>query len=136
MMLRILSEVSHCFIDYSFQATLDSIAGFIPYRNLGLQYKFHAFGSWLGMKGVDLTNYQQKMQNIDRTVSMDSLSNLGLDAKTLEQNQQIGEAVNSNSTLNFGGLFLEYQQEKESFLSSFVGQVLRRIIYYENKCSI
>ncbi|KAF3323152.1 hypothetical protein FCM35_KLT13141 [Carex littledalei] len=131
---RVIVELAG-YTNEGFIATLDSIAGFIPYRNLRLRYKFHAFDSWLGMKGVDLTNYQQKVQNIDSTVSMDSLPDLGLDAKTLEQNQQIGEAVNSNSTLNFGGLFVEYQREKESFLSSFIGQKLKVRVSMADKSS-
>lgn len=107
--------------------------GFIPYQNLSLRYKFIAFESWLSKKGVDLTLYQQKVQNVDSIGSMDSLPKLGLDTKTQEENQQIEVPANSNLNSNFGDLFLEYQQEKDAFLSSFIGQVLE-VLFIMKKC--
>jgi hypothetical protein len=78
---------------------------------------------------VNLTSYQQKV-HIDSIGSMNCLP----DTKIQEENQQFAVPANSNSTLNFKELFLEYQQEKDAFLSSIIGQVLRNITFIIKKC--
>ncbi|KAJ4807896.1 30S ribosomal protein S1 [Rhynchospora pubera] len=122
---RILVELTG-YNNEGFFATLGSIVGSIPYQNLNPRYKFFDFEPWLRKKGVDLTFYQPKVQMIDTIGSMDSLPDLGIDTKTLEQNEKISEQLpNSNSALNFEDLLLQYQGEKNAFLSSFIGQKLK-----------
>ncbi|KAJ1277523.1 hypothetical protein BS78_04G010900 [Paspalum vaginatum] len=105
-----------------FVVSLDSLIGFLPYRNLATKWKFLAFETWLRRKGGDPSLYRQNLgledgfEGHDRNVEPESSSVL----KIAEEDQE-----SLPSKPKFEDLLRAYNQEKSKFLSSFIGQRLR-----------
>ncbi|TVU33670.1 hypothetical protein EJB05_25502, partial [Eragrostis curvula] len=105
-----------------FVVSLDSLIGFLPYRNLATKWKFLAFETWLRRKGCDPSLYKQNLgledgfEVHDRIVESESTS--VAEASGLDQ-----ESVPSKP--KFEDLLRMYNLEKSKFLSSFIGQRLR-----------
>ncbi|KAK9144954.1 hypothetical protein Sjap_004857 [Stephania japonica] len=98
-----------------FVASFGSLIGFLPYRNLGLKWKFLAFESWVRKKGLDPSMYKQNLGLIEgyelhkRTANEENVS------PTKE-----GSELSPNMKLE--DLLAMYNQEKMEFLASFIGQ--------------
>jgi hypothetical protein len=100
--------------------SLDSLIGFLPYRNLATKWKFLAFETWLRRRGGDPSLYKQSLgledgfEVNDKIIESESISV----AETSGQDQ---ESVLSKP--KFEDLLRTYNLEKSKFLSSFIGQV-------------
>jgi hypothetical protein len=100
--------------------SLDSLIGFLPYRNLATKWKFLAFETWLRRRGGDPSLYKQSLgledgfEVNDKSIESESISV----AETSGQDQ---ESVPSKP--RFEDLLRTYNLEKSKFLSSFIGQV-------------
>ena len=100
--------------------SLDSLIGFLPYRNLATKWKFLAFETWLRRKGGDPSLYKQNLgledgfEVHDRNIEPESSSV----SKVAEEYQE-----SPPSKPKFEDLLRAYNQEKSKFLSSFIGQV-------------
>lgn len=106
------------FYRFYYQVSFGSSIGFLPYRNLGAKWKFLAFESWLRKKGVDPSLYRQ---NLSILGSYDASSkDLGLESTSGKENQN---SEVSPTKVKFEDLYEAYDQEKNKFLSSFIGQV-------------
>ncbi|GJM90006.1 hypothetical protein PR202_ga06242 [Eleusine coracana subsp. coracana] len=105
-----------------FVVSLDSLIGFLPYRNLATKWKFLAFETWLRRMGGDPSLYKQNLgledsfDVSDRSVESESSS-------LAESSGQDQEFVPSKP--KFEDLLQTYNLEKSKFLSSFIGQRLR-----------
>ncbi|KAK3151960.1 hypothetical protein QOZ80_2BG0152630 [Eleusine coracana subsp. coracana] len=105
-----------------FVVSLDSLIGFLPYRNLATKWKFLAFETWLRRMGGDPSLYKQNLgledsfDVSDRSVESESSS-------FAESSGQDQEFVPSKP--KFEDLLRTYNLEKSKFLSSFIGQRLR-----------
>ncbi|KAL6848379.1 hypothetical protein ACP4OV_021673 [Aristida adscensionis] len=105
-----------------FVVSLDSLIGFLPYRNLATKWKFLAFETWLRRKGGDPSLYKQNLgledgfEVHDRSIESESSSV----SEIADQDQ---ESLPSKPT--FEDLLRTYNLEKSKFLSSFIGQRLR-----------
>ncbi|KAL5199733.1 hypothetical protein ABZP36_020936 [Zizania latifolia] len=105
-----------------FVVSLDSLIGFLPYRNLATKWKFLAFETWLRQKGGDPSLYKQILaieecfEVNDRNI--DSVSRSDSELATQDQGSL-------PSKEKFEDLLRTYNQEKSKFLSSFIGQRLR-----------
>ncbi|KAG8076519.1 hypothetical protein GUJ93_ZPchr0006g40649 [Zizania palustris] len=105
-----------------FVVSLDSLIGFLPYRNLATKWKFLAFETWLRQKGGDPSLYKQilaieeSFEVNDRNIESVSRS----DSELATQDQGY-----LPSKEKFEDLIRTYNQEKSKFLSSFIGQRLR-----------
>ncbi|CAL5024728.1 unnamed protein product [Urochloa decumbens] len=105
-----------------FVVSLDSLIGFLPYRNLATKWKFLAFETWLRRKGGDPSLYKQSLGLEDGFDVHDR--NIEPDSSTVSE--VAGEDQGSlSSTPKFEDLLRAYNQEKSKFLSSFIGQRLR-----------
>nr|XP_020199410.2 uncharacterized protein LOC109785209 [Aegilops tauschii subsp. strangulata] len=116
---RVEVELINCSAK-GFVVSLDSMIGFLPYRNLATKWKFLAFETWLRRKGGDPSLYKQSMsmeegsEVSDRSIEPESVSEVAhQDQGTLQ------------SRLKFEELLRTYDEEKSKFLSSFIGQRLR-----------
>ncbi|VAI53343.1 unnamed protein product [Triticum turgidum subsp. durum] len=116
---RVEVELINCSAK-GFVVSLDSMIGFLPYRNLATKWKFLAFETWLRRKGGDPSLYKQSMsmeegsEVNDRSIETESVSEVAhQDQGTLQ------------SRLKFEELLRTYDEEKSKFLSSFIGQRLR-----------
>ncbi|KAE8776513.1 30S ribosomal protein S1 [Hordeum vulgare] len=116
---RVEVELINCSAK-GFVVSLDSMIGFLPYRNLATKWKFLAFETWLRRKGGDPSLYKQSMSMEegsdvnDRSIEPESVSEVAhQDQGTLQ------------SRLKFEELLRTYDEEKSKFLSSFIGQRLR-----------
>nr|CAB3448560.1 unnamed protein product [Digitaria exilis] len=105
-----------------FLVSLDSLIGFLPYRNLATKWKFLAFETWLRRKGGDPSLYRQSLgledgfEVNDRNIEPEPSSVLevaGEDQGSLPSKPKIEDLLRA------------YNQEKSKFLSSFIGQRLR-----------
>lgn len=96
------------------------MTGFLPYRNLPAKWKFLAFESWLRRKGLDPGNYRQNLGVVGK-----------YDANSLKDSSESGLGSDINNKPNMAllpdmkleDLLMVYDQEKLTYLSSFVGQV-------------
>uniref|UniRef100_J3L8X8 S1 motif domain-containing protein n=2 Tax=Oryza brachyantha TaxID=4533 RepID=J3L8X8_ORYBR len=105
-----------------FVVSLDSLIGFLPYRNLATKWKFLAFETWLRQKGGDPSLYKQSM-GIEESFevndkNMESVSSLDSELGAQDQGSL-------PSKEKFEDLLRTYNIEKSKFLSSFIGQRLR-----------
>ncbi|XP_009398552.1 uncharacterized protein LOC103983107 isoform X1 [Musa acuminata AAA Group] len=113
-----------------FVVSFGSLIGFLPYRNLGAKWKFLAFESWLRKKGVDPSLYRQ---NLSILGSYDARSkDLGLESTSGKENQN---SEVSPTKVKFEDLYEAYDQEKNKFLSSFIGQRLKVSVILADKNS-
>ncbi|XP_047340977.1 uncharacterized protein LOC124944694 [Impatiens glandulifera] len=104
-----------------FVVSFGSLIGFLPYRNLVARWKFIAFESWLRKKGLDPSKYRQNLgivgkSNSDNISALDTASATNID-------QKFEEEILPDMKLD--DLSRIYDQEKLSFLSSFVGQKIK-----------
>uniref|UniRef100_A0A1D1Y231 30S ribosomal protein S1 n=1 Tax=Anthurium amnicola TaxID=1678845 RepID=A0A1D1Y231_9ARAE len=104
-----------------FFVSFGSLIGFLPFRNLGTKWKFLAFESWLRKKGLDPFLYKQKLRIMGSYVVQkknvtDSSENLR------DRYEDTGQLA---PDMKFEDLLDMYDQEKNKFLSSFVGQTIR-----------
>lgn len=96
------------------------MVGFLPYRNLSSKWKFLAFETWLKQKGLDPSIYKQNSGTITsfdtdiKIFSPDSPPSLEIDGK-------VEDKISPDMKLE--DLLRIYDQEKNRFLSSFIGQV-------------
>ncbi|CAO2033974.1 unnamed protein product [Urochloa humidicola] len=105
-----------------FVVSLDSLIGFLPYRNLATKWKFLAFETWLRRKGGDPSFYKQSLGLEDGYEVHDS----NLEPESSSVSEVSGEDQGSlPSKPKFEDLLRAYNQEKSKFLSSFIGQRLR-----------
>ncbi|CAN6227069.1 unnamed protein product [Urochloa humidicola] len=105
-----------------FVVSLDSLIGFLPYRNLATKWKFLAFETWLRRKGGDPSFYKQSLGLEDGYEVHDS--NLEPESSSvLEVSSEDQGSLPSKP--KFEDLLRAYNQEKSKFLSSFIGQRLR-----------
>ncbi|KAM0907914.1 hypothetical protein ACQ4PT_015793 [Festuca glaucescens] len=118
---RVEVELINCSAK-GFVVSLDSMIGFLPYRNLATKWKFLAFETWLRRKGGDPSLYKQSM-------SMEEGSEVN-DRSIEEESSSVSEVDHQDqgtlqSRLKFEELLRTYDEEKSKFLSSFIGQRLR-----------
>ncbi|CAL5024491.1 unnamed protein product [Urochloa decumbens] len=105
-----------------FFVSLDSLIGFLPYRNLATKWKFLAFETWLRRKGGDPSFYKQSLGLEDGLEVHDS----NIEPESSSVSEVAGEDQGSlPSKPKFEDLLRAYNQEKSKFLSSFIGQRLR-----------
>ncbi|XP_068640036.1 uncharacterized protein [Aristolochia californica] len=114
---RIEVELISC-SSRGFVASLGSLLGFLPYRNLGARWKFLAFESWLRKKGLNPSLYKQNL-GILGSYEVQT-KNLPPDANSLSE---VDQKVEKKKTVE--DLLKEYDKEKTKFLSSFVGQKIK-----------
>jgi hypothetical protein len=89
------------------------LEGFLPYRNLFSKWKFFAFESWLRQRGLDPSMYRQ---------SLVTTTNYDADSPSLKENDgNLEDKISPDMKLE--DLLKIYDQEKNKFLSSFIGQV-------------
>jgi len=114
---RVEVELINCSAK-GFVVSLDSMIGFLPYRNLATKWKFLAFETWLRRKGGDPSLYKQSM-------SMDEDSEVN-DSR-IESVSEVAQQDQGTlqSRLKYEELLRTYDEEKSKFLSSFIGQRLR-----------
>ncbi|RLN09182.1 uncharacterized protein C2845_PM11G12340 [Panicum miliaceum] len=114
-------ELINC-IPKGFVVSLDSLIGFLPYRNLAAKWKFLAFETWLRRKGGDPSLYKQSLGLEDGYEVHDR----SIEPESSSVSEVAGEDQESlPSKLKFEDLLRAYNQEKSKFLSSFIGQRLR-----------
>jgi predicted RNA-binding protein with RPS1 domain len=118
---RVEVELINCSAK-GFVVSLDSMIGFLPYRNLATKWKYLAFETWLRRKGGDPSLYKQSM-------SMEEGSEVN-DRSIEEESSSVSEVAHQDqgtlqSRLKFEELLRTYDEEKSKFLSSFIGQRLR-----------
>ncbi|XP_027921033.1 uncharacterized protein LOC114179038 isoform X2 [Vigna unguiculata] len=105
-----------------FIVSFGSLVGFLPYRNLNSKWKFLAFETWLKQKGLDPSIYKQNSGTITsfdtdiKIFSPDSPPSLEIDGK-------VDNKISPDMKLE--DLLRIYDQEKNRFLSSFIGQKLK-----------
>lgn len=105
-----------------FVVSLDSLIGFLPYRNLATKWKFLAFETWLRRKGGDPSLYKQSLGLEDSF----EVNDTNLEPESSSVSKIAGEDQESlSSKPKFEDLIRAYNQEKSKFLSSFIGQRLR-----------
>ncbi|RLM78670.1 uncharacterized protein C2845_PM12G00890 [Panicum miliaceum] len=105
-----------------FVVSLDSLIGFLPYRNLATKWKFLAFETWLRRKGGDPSLYKQSLGLEDGYEVHDR----NIEPESSSVSEVAGEDQESlPSKPKFEDLLRAYSQEKSKFLSSFIGQRLR-----------
>ncbi|CAN6236871.1 unnamed protein product [Urochloa humidicola] len=105
-----------------FVVSLDSLIGFLPYRNLATKWKFLAFETWLRRRGGDPSFYKQSLGLEDGYEVHDS----NIEPESSSVSEVAGEDQGSlPSKPKFEDLLRAYNQEKSKFLSSFIGQRLR-----------
>ncbi|KAL6629711.1 hypothetical protein ACP70R_029476 [Stipagrostis hirtigluma subsp. patula] len=105
-----------------FVVSLDSLIGFLPYRNLATKWKFLAFETWLRRKGGDPSLYKQ---NLGLEDGFDVI-----ERSTESESSSVSEVADQDqgslpSKPKFEDLLRTYNLEKSKFLSSFIGQRLR-----------
>ncbi|MQL84188.1 hypothetical protein Taro_016673 [Colocasia esculenta] len=113
-----------------FVVSFGSLIGFLPYRTLGAKWKFLAFESWLRKKGLDPSIYRQNL-SIMGSYEVQK-SNL------VDSSQNLTDGFNDKDKLapdmKLEELFHMYDQEKNKFLSSFVGQMIRvSVVFVDQK---
>lgn len=100
--------------------SLDSLIGFLPYRNLATKWKFLAFETWLRRKGGDPSLYKQSLGLVDSF----EVNDRNIEPESSPVFKIAGEDQESlSSKQKFEDLIRAYNQEKSKFLSSFIGQV-------------
>ena len=100
--------------------SLDSLIGFLPYRNLATKWKFLAFETWLRRKGGDPSLYKQSLGLDDNF----EVNDMNIEPESSPVSKIAGEDQESvSSKPKFEDLIRAYNQEKSKFLSSFIGQV-------------
>ncbi|XP_066324652.1 uncharacterized protein [Miscanthus floridulus] len=105
-----------------FVVSLDSLIGFLPYRNLATKWKFLAFETWLRRKGCDPSLYKQSLGLEDSF----EVNDRNIEPESSSVFKIAGEDQESlSSKPRFEDLIRAYNQEKSKFLSSFIGQRLR-----------
>ncbi|XP_066317788.1 uncharacterized protein [Miscanthus floridulus] len=105
-----------------FVVSLDSLIGFLPYRNLATKWKFLAFETWLRRKGGDPSLYKQSLGLDDNF----EVNDMNIEPESSSVSKIAGEDQESvSSKPKFEDLIRAYNQEKSKFLSSFIGQRLR-----------
>ncbi|XP_062217952.1 uncharacterized protein LOC133918214 isoform X2 [Phragmites australis] len=105
-----------------FVVSLDSLIGFLPYRNLATKWKFLAFETWLRRKGGDPSLYKQNLGLEDGLVVHDG----SIESESSSVSEVAGQDQGSlPSKPKFEDLLRTYNLEKSMFLSSFIGQRLR-----------
>ncbi|CAD6340865.1 unnamed protein product [Miscanthus lutarioriparius] len=105
-----------------FVVSLDSLIGFLPYRNLATKWKFLAFETWLRRKGGDPSLYKQSLGLEDSF----EVNDRNIEPESSSVFKIAGEDQESlSSKPKFEDLIRAYNQEKSKFLSSFIGQRLR-----------
>ncbi|PUZ73719.1 hypothetical protein GQ55_1G010000 [Panicum hallii var. hallii] len=105
-----------------FVVSLDSLIGFLPYRNLATKWKFLAFETWLRRKGGDPSLYKQSLGLEDGY----DVHDRNIEPESSSVSEVAGEDQESlPSKPKFEDLLRAYNQEKSKFLSSFIGQRLR-----------
>ncbi|XP_062224326.1 uncharacterized protein LOC133922837 [Phragmites australis] len=105
-----------------FVVSLDSLIGFLPYRNLATKWKFLAFETWLRRKGGDPSLYKQNLGLEDGFEVHDGSKESESSSVTEVAGQDQGSLP---SKPKFEDLLRTYNLEKSKFLSSFIGQRLR-----------
>ncbi|XP_020599167.1 uncharacterized protein LOC110038617 [Phalaenopsis equestris] len=109
-----------------FVASVGSLIGFLPYRNLGTKWKFLAFESWLRKKGLDPSLYKQNLSIMGNYVGQS-------ENPALDSCQILEKEIVSLPDMKFEGLLKTYEQEKMKYLSSFVGQRLRVSVIHADR---
>ncbi|XP_004952155.1 uncharacterized protein LOC101774630 [Setaria italica] len=105
-----------------FVVSLDSLIGFLPYRNLATKWKFLAFETWLRRKGGDPSLYKHSLGLEDGLEVPDR----NIEPESSSISEVAGEDQGSlPSKPKLEDLLRAYNQEKSKFLSSFIGQRLR-----------
>ncbi|ESW32036.1 hypothetical protein PHAVU_002G287600 [Phaseolus vulgaris] len=105
-----------------FIVSFGSLVGFLPYRNLNSKWKFFAFETWLKQKGLDPSMFKQNsgtFTSFDTDIkifSPDSPPSPEIDGK-------VEDKISPDMKLE--DLLRIYYQEKNRFLSSFIGQKLK-----------
>ncbi|XP_022738074.1 uncharacterized protein LOC111290845 [Durio zibethinus] len=105
-----------------FVVSFGSLIGFLPYRNLAVNWKFLAFESWLRQKGLDPSVYKQNLGVIGSAGMMSK--NSSLDPNSESENNQHFEG-NLSPDMKLEDLLSIYDREKLKFLSLFVGQTVK-----------
>uniref|UniRef100_A0ACD5Z8B6 Uncharacterized protein n=1 Tax=Avena sativa TaxID=4498 RepID=A0ACD5Z8B6_AVESA len=128
---RVEVELINCSAK-GFVVSLDSMIGFLPYRNLATKWKFLAFETWLRRKGGDPSLYKQSM-------SMEESSEVN-DRSIEPESSSVSEVAHQDqgtlqSRLKFEELLRTYDEEKSKFLSSFIGQRLRVSVVLADRSS-
>lgn len=107
------------------QVSFGSLIGFLPYRNLGAKWKFLAFESWLRQKGLDPSMYRQNLGTIGSYDVSNRITTLNSSVDPKVDKNLGGEIL---ADMKLEDLLRVYDQEKMKFLSSFVGQVWKKLI--------
>ncbi|KAK2439017.1 30S ribosomal protein S1 protein [Trifolium repens] len=108
-----------------FDVSFGTLEGFLPYRNLFSKWKFFAFESWLRQRGLDPSMYRQ---NLVTTTNYDA------DSPSLKENDgNLEDKISPDMKLE--DLLRIYDQEKNKFLSSFIGQKIKAYVFYADRKS-
>ncbi|XP_052142119.1 uncharacterized protein LOC127761828 [Oryza glaberrima] len=105
-----------------FVVSLDSLIGFLPYRNLATKWKFLAFETWLRQKGGDPSLFKQSV-GIEESFEVNDRNIESVSSSDSELSVQDQGSMPSKE--KFEDLLRTYNTEKSKFLSSFIGQRLR-----------
>uniref|UniRef100_A0A0D9VBB3 S1 motif domain-containing protein n=1 Tax=Leersia perrieri TaxID=77586 RepID=A0A0D9VBB3_9ORYZ len=105
-----------------FVVSLDSLIGFLPYRNLATKWKFLAFETWLRQKGGDPSLYKQSV-SIEESFEVNDRNIESVSSSDSELAAQDQDSLPSKEKIE--DLLRTYNTEKSKFLSSFIGQRLR-----------
>ncbi|KAF0934371.1 hypothetical protein E2562_025000 [Oryza meyeriana var. granulata] len=114
-------ELINCSLK-GFVVSLDSLIGFLPYRNLATKWKFLAFETWLRQKGGDPSLYKQSV-GIEESFEVNDRNTESVSSSDSELAAQDQGSLPSKE--KFEDLLRTYNIEKSKFLSSFIGQRLR-----------
>lgn len=115
-----------------FVASLGSLIGFLPYRNLAAKWKFLAFESWLRKNGLDPSKYRQHLGIIGN----DEVSNktTSLQSSPIPEVGQ-KEKIEVSADMELEDLLRIYDHEKIQYLSSYIGQFIRVNIFLVDRKS-
>ncbi|KAK2385074.1 30S ribosomal protein S1 protein [Trifolium repens] len=108
-----------------FDVSFGTLEGFLPYRNLFSKWKFFAFESWLRKRGLDPSMYKQNLV---------TTTNYEADSPSLKENDgNLEDKISPDMKLE--DLLKIYDQEKNKFLSSFIGQKIKAYVFYADRKS-
>ncbi|KAM7531291.1 hypothetical protein LguiB_034701 [Lonicera macranthoides] len=103
-----------------FVVSFGSLVGFLPYRHFSSKWKYLAFESWLRRNNLDPASYKQDLGvigNYNNSTSKATSLDSALDSKI---DNEADVEISPDKKLE--DLLKIYEQEKNKFLQSFVGQ--------------
>eukprot|EP01018_Ginkgo_biloba_P033867 Gb_14358 [translate_table: standard] len=108
-----------------FAVSFGSLIGLLPYRDLRPKRKPFSFEAWLRHKGLDPSKFKKDTVSEGNDNFQNSMLYLGLTSAPKNEDSIQDEEEKSAAVMikEYQDLLNMYDQERTSFLSSFVGQV-------------